>query len=117
VPVVKHITRVTIVGAESKLECDAGCGEDWSSRGTLAIAGQKLRERFGDKVKLEYRDLAGTKKDSWASAWHEEIKKKNLLLPLLLVDGQLRISGNFDLRQLVDVIEADMDIGGDNEQR
>jgi len=32
-------------------------------------------------------------------------------VPLLLVNGRLRIAGQFDVRQIVDAIEAEMEIG------
>ncbi|MBA7696303.1 hypothetical protein ES703_104948 [subsurface metagenome] len=43
--------------------------------------------------------------------WKEVIKNKGLLLPLLLLNGKLRISGQFDIRQLLDTIEVEIEIG------
>jgi hypothetical protein len=31
---------------------------------------------------------------------------------LLVLNGHLRISGNFDIRQMLDVIETELEIGG-----
>ena len=42
--------------------------------------------------------------------WKDEIRNKNLLLPLLLVNGHLRISGPFDIRQLMDAIEFETEM-------
>jgi len=39
------------------------------------------------------------------------VRDRNLLLPLLLIDGEPRISGQFDLRQLLDAIEAALEMG------
>ncbi len=46
-----------------------------------------------------------------ALEWKEIIKNKNLSLPLLLVNGQPRVSGEFDIRQLLDAIEVEIEIG------
>jgi hypothetical protein len=35
---------------------------------------------------------------------------KDLSLPLLIIDGQTRISGQFDIRQLIDAINAEVEI-------
>lgn len=35
-----------------------------------------------------------------------KIAKENLPMPLLLVDGEVRIAGEFEIRQLIDAIEA-----------
>jgi len=44
--------------------------------------------------------------------WRGIIKKRNLLLPLLIINGDLRISGPFDMRQLMDIIEVETEIEG-----
>ncbi|MFC2056992.1 hypothetical protein ACFLTO_05460 [Chloroflexota bacterium] len=44
--------------------------------------------------------------------WSGVIKDRNLLLPLLLINGQLRISGRFDIRQLLDTIGIEIEMGG-----
>ena len=98
-----------LVGVREK--CDVGCGEDWSSPETLALAEQRIKDRFGDKIQLQYLDLSQTMPNHEALEWNEVIKNKNLSLPLLLINGQPRISGLFDIRQLLDTIEVEIEMG------
>ena len=107
----KDTIRITILDDTRKQECEAACGEDWSLPETLALANQRIKDRFGEKAQLEYLDLPGAKANQKTLEWKRLIKNKNLSLPLLLVNGELRISGRFDIRQLLDAVEADIEIG------
>jgi len=110
-PLVKDSIKITIVDDSRRQECDAGCGVDWSSPETIALASQRIKDRFGDKIQLVYLDLAKAKANRDTLEWNQEIKDKDLSLPLLLLNGKLRLSGQFDIRQLLDAIEAEMEIG------
>jgi len=90
-------------------ECDASCGEDWSSIDTVEIARQRVKERFGDEIRLEYLDLTKATTDQQASKWRKHIR--NLSVPVLLINGEPRIAGQFSIRQLLDAIEAEIEIG------
>ena len=103
--------RIIILNDNRKQECDAACGEDWSLPETIALASQRIKDRFGDRAKLEYIDLPGAPDNQQKLQWNRLIKKKNLSLPLLLVNGEPRISGQFDIRQLLDVVDAEIEIG------
>ena len=107
----KHTIHVTILDDSRQKECDADCGVDWSSGDAIALARQRFKERFGDEIQLAYFDLSTTTANRDAAEWHEVIKDKNLPLPLLLINGQPRISGQFDTRRLLDVIEAEIEMG------
>ena len=106
----KRRTQITIIDKSRQEKCNAGCGEDWSSPETLALARQRIKDRFGDEVQLKHLDLSETV-SNYAPEWNEVIKNKNLALPLLLINGEPRISGEFDMRQLLDAIEAEMEMG------
>ena len=103
--------HITILNDPRKQECDAACGEDWSQPETIALANQRIKDRFGEKVQLEYLDLPGAAANQQTAKWNRLIKSKNLSMPLLLVNGELRISGQFDIRQLLDVVDAEIEIG------
>lgn len=107
----KDTIHITILDDTRKQECDASCGEDWSLPETIALANQRIKDRFGEKVTLEYLDLPGATANQRTLEWDRIIKNKNLSLPLLLVNGELRISGQFDIRQLLDVVDAEIEIG------
>ena len=103
--------QLTILDDTRKQECDAACGEDWSLPETIALANQRIKDRFGNKVQLEYLDLSRDKAGHQTLEWSRAIRNKNLSLPLLLINGELRISGQFDIRQLLDAVDAEIEIG------
>ena len=106
----KNDIKITIVNDSRRKECGAECGTDWSSPEAIALASQRIKDRFGNRIQLAYLDLPEARDNPDALEWNKVIKNKNLLLPLLLLNGQLRISGQFDIRQLLDTIEAEIEI-------
>jgi disulfide oxidoreductase YuzD len=106
----ENTIQITILNDSRQEECEAGCGVDWSSLEATTLAIQRIKDRFGEEIQLEYLDLAKAKADDDIFKWNEEILKRNLSLPLLLLNNQVRISGPFDIRQLLDTIEAEIEI-------
>ncbi len=102
---------VEIVDDTSRRDCDADCGTDWSSPEMVALAGQQVGQRFGAAATVEYRDLAGDDLDAGQLEMKRNIRQQGLSVPLLLVNGHLRVAGQFDIRRIVDAIEAEMEIG------
>ena len=107
---IKHTIQVTIVDDSTGEKCDAHCGVDWSSTEAISLATKRIKDRFGNRIQLEYLDLAKSITNHHALELSQQVKDKNLYLPLLLIDGQPRISGPFDIRQLLDAIEAEVEI-------
>jgi len=107
----KASIEINIIDESDRRDCDAACGTDWSSPDALALATRQVRERFGGGARLEYLDLSRSTRDRQAREWRHAIREKNLSVPLLLINGRLRIAGQFDIRQLVDAVEAEMEIG------
>jgi disulfide oxidoreductase YuzD len=110
-PLSENTVQITIINDSRRVECEVGCGTDWSSPDALALASQRTRERFGEEIKPVYIDLAEDTSSQDALKWSKEISEKDLSLPLLLVNGQVRISGQFDIRQLLDTVEVVIEIG------
>ena len=109
-PLIKHTIQITIVDDSKGEKCDAHCGVDWSSIEAIALTNQRIKDRFGDKIQLKYLDLAKPVTNRRTLELNQEVRNKNLSLPLLLINGQPRISGQFDIRQLLDAIEAEVEI-------
>ena len=107
---VRHTIQITIVDDSKGERCDAHCGVDWSSAEAIALADERIKDRFGGKIKLECLNLSAPMTTRRALELNRQIRNKNLSLPLLLINGQPRISGQFDLRQLLDAIDAEMEI-------
>jgi hypothetical protein len=92
--------HIQIVGNNQQLLCQSGCNNDWSQPNEQTKARMHLQERFGDHIKLDYLDM----KDI------DMHYKKEKQFPLLVVDGHVRLSGQFDMRQLVEIIEAQLEL-------
>jgi len=54
-------------------------------------------------------DLVKNEITSHALEPKQTIRTENLVLPPLIIDGRIRISGEFDIRHLLDAIEAEME--------
>lgn len=109
----EHTIRVTIVDDSKGEKCDVGCGVDWSSEEDMALAEQRIKDRFGGTVRLEYLDRSRPSDSDHASELISGIGDEGLSFPLLLVNGEARISGQFDIRRLLDVIEAETELSHD----
>ena len=108
----KKPVQVTIINDPLyRQECDVSCGTDWSSMKVLEMARQQVNEKFGEDIHLTYMDIAADSEDEGIIHWIETIKSKNLGVPLLIINGQIRIAGNFDIRQMIDVIEVEREMG------
>ncbi len=100
--------KVIIVNHSGIVHCQVGCGLDWSQPGNLKLAEERLQARYGTEVQLEYRDLARTGKVfSEAGEAEEEAR-----FPRLLINGKMKIAGDFDLRMLLDAVEVEAEIEG-----
>ncbi len=100
--------QATIVADSRFKACTIECGVDWSTAGAVDLAKLSIKERFGDRAQLEYVDLPQARD----SQRIQELKPKiqDLPLPVLLLNGHPRIYGEFDIRRLLDVIQAEMEI-------
>jgi len=100
--------RVTIIyNSKSKSEeCDAYCGVDWASPEAATVVSQRVKERFGDRIQMEYLDLS--EPNRLAVKLKPAIERESLL-PSLVIGGRTRISGQFDIRHLLDAIEVEIE--------
>lgn len=99
--------KMIIVDDSKSGACPAGCGADWSSPEAISAARQAIRDRFGDNVKLEYLEFSSTADSKIVR--HIRSQVRGMPFPVLLANGHPRIAGEFDTRQLMDVIEADLE--------
>ena len=109
-PLIKHTIQVTIIDDSKGEKCDTHCGVDWSSVEAITLASQRIKDGFGDKIQLEYLDLSKPVANRHALELFQGIKNKDLSLPLLLINGNPRISGQFDIRLLLDAISAELEL-------
>jgi hypothetical protein len=109
-PLIKPAIQITIVDDSKSERCDAHCGMDWSSTESIALINQRIKDRFGGKVQVEYLDLSKPTTNQHALEFNQISKNKNTPLPLLIINGQPRISGQFDVRMLLDAIDTEIEI-------
>lgn len=98
-----------IIIADSRFKtCVAECGVDWSAAGSVTLAKLRIKEQFGDRAQLNYIDLP----KATDSQRIQELKTiiQGLPLPVLLINDHPRIYGEFDMRRMLDVIQAEMEI-------
>lgn len=107
----KSAVEINIIDDTSRRDCDINCGTDWSSPEAVILASQQIKSRFDKEVRLEYIDLSRTTLDDQAVQWHRTIRERGLSVPLLLINGHLRVAGQFDTRQIIDAVEAEMELG------
>ena len=106
----KQTIQTVIIGNSKGEKCDARYGIDWSSAEVIARAREQIKDRFGDGIQLEYLDLAEATLDHPALEGNQVIMNKSLPLPLLLINGEPIITGEFDIRLLMDAIDTEMEI-------
>ena len=106
----KHDIQIIIADDSKVRRCDADCGVDWSSPEVTNLAEQQVEARFGNRVELEYLDLSKPSNVQRALELQQMVGDEDLLLPLLLINGKPRISGQFDFRMLLDAIDAEVEI-------
>lgn len=105
---VKARIQVIILDNSKGQKCMADCGIDWSASEVLALARQRLQDRFGDRVDLDYLDLAKPAANRHPLELSPEIR--NMPSPVLLINGKAVIAGLFDIRQLLDTTQAEIEL-------
>lgn len=106
--------RVTVLDDPGRPPCEARCGLDLSSAEVRSAIAQALQQRFGSRVELRYAALSEGGADGALppaggdepDGVRERLSRGELVLPLLLINGRPRISGYFDLRSLLEAVQA-----------
>lgn len=109
-PLIKQAIQIVIIDDSKVKQCDVNCGVDWSSAEAVTLVNQRIKDRFGDDVRLKYLDLSKPVTDERALELQQKIRNGDLSLPLLVINGAPRISGQFDIRMLLDAIDAEIEI-------
>jgi disulfide oxidoreductase YuzD len=110
-PLSKNIIEIMVLDDTGRHDCSACVEIDWSLPDSIALAYQRIKDRFNASLKLEYIDLSKGTANQQALKWSQAIRERNLSVPLLLINGELRISGQFSIRQLLDAIETVIEMG------
>jgi hypothetical protein len=81
--------------------CQTECGANWSHPDVRARAKIDLRQRFGNYIRLDYINMSGS-----ANQYSKETS-----YPLLIINGCIRLTGQFDMRQLMEIVETQLEVG------
>lgn len=102
--------RVTVLEDRAQGKpCAEGCGTDWLLAENQKLALDMVSRNFGEGVELGFINLAEAPQGY--PQLRERLKAEELLLPLLLINDEVKISGYFDLRMLRDMIEVAREVG------
>ena len=102
--------KVTIIDDAGADKCDGHCGLEFSSPQVIEEVTELLGNIYGETVQLEYLDLSGPLATRLYPEMVERVRIEGLPLPLLLVNGNLRVSGYFDIHLLKSVIQAELEM-------
>lgn len=102
---------ITIYHDGSQEQCAGRCGMDCSRPEDQRLIAQRLAVAFGERVKVEFVDLGANPERGREVL--DQVRRGELMLPLVAVNGKLRLSGYFEVRQLQDAIQVEMEMSGD----
>ena len=102
--------RVTIYDDSTSEHC-SHCGIEWSSKEAIQFVTERLREKYGDSVILEYLDLAEPSTHRQNQEVIHKINQQGLALPVVALNGVLKLCGNVEYRMIVEAIETLKEIG------
>jgi hypothetical protein len=105
------VLRVVIVNNTGSIHCQVGCGWDWSQPEHLKLAEECLLDRYGAEVQVEYIDLIHSGGLPPAGCQTEETEEEETRFPRLLINGKMKIAGDFDMRMLLDAVEVVAEMG------
>ena len=70
------------------------------------MVAQHLRRRYGDAVRVEYYDLADDLSRGKFPEIARIIEEQDLPVPLVAIDGVLKMAGGIDFWAIAELIEA-----------
>ena len=94
-------THIEIISDGRQSLCQSECSTDWSQPEVQTKVKIDLQERYGDRIRLDFIDTRHRDKQY----------SKETSCPLLIVDRHIRLSGQFDMRQLLNIVETQLEIG------
>jgi len=93
-------------------ECTAECEFPWRPQEVAAITAAELRQRLGEEVDVEFIDLGQVRPGGPYGEIIAQGRAKPYLLPLVAINGVLRLSGGLDTRRIIQVIDTLREVEG-----
>lgn len=101
--------RVTIFDHSKEEHCSGYCGVAWSLE-EIAFVTEHLKRKYGDGVEVEYIDLARSEAPPEII---DRVRTYNLPLPVVAINGVLKLSGCVEYRAIMEAIEAQREVIGE----
>ncbi len=95
--------HIIILDKKEPDACCAGCGLDWSAPSNLLLAEERVKSRFNRAADAIYYDVTGG-----VPRGLDQFKDR--VMPSLIINGHLRISGQFDMRMLLEAVDTEIEI-------
>lgn len=99
--------RVTIFDHTTQEHCSVHCGVE-RMQDEVAFIAEHLKNRYGEGVEVEYIDLAHSPQNDEV---RDRIGAQNLPLPVVAINGVLKLAGSLQYRIIADAIEALLEAG------
>ena len=103
--------NVLVLHDRAQEACDVACGMDWSLADNRRQAAERLKERFGSNAEVRYVDLSDPNAPAEYHELLDKVRREKLPTPMLVINGKVRISGYFDIRMMVEMADAGMEMG------
>ncbi|MDP2719172.1 MAG: hypothetical protein Q8P44_04980 [Dehalococcoidia bacterium] len=101
--------QVTILINSANPWCESDCAINWSKGEEQTAAISRAKQRFGDDVLLEFIDVADNPDLPRVILLARGTATREMPFSTLMINGETRISGPFDTRMLMDMIETEQD--------
>ena len=88
--------QIKIFDSDCNTLCQTKCGTNWSRRDTRIEVTKELKERYGNGINIEYTKVEVHDSDKGA---------------MLTINGHIRLTGQFDKLQLIEIIETELELG------
>lgn len=97
--------RVSILDDSRASSCTIACNEE-----TLEFIQEHLKLRYASEVEFEYLDLAQSISGSSGQALAERAKAEGVPLPLVIINGVVRLAGPLELRRILEAIDTEREV-------
>jgi len=110
VPPTTTMDVVVLEHREMGKPCTEGCGMDWLVEENQKLAHELVEQGFGSSVSLRFVNLAEPGAEAAYRSLVEHVRAEGIVLPVLIINGEVKIAGYFDLRMLNEMIDATSDL-------
>lgn len=98
--------RLAILNDTSRRDGCTFCYGTWSTPEDIMFIVDRLQERYGQHVAVQYVDVARDQPNQDDARLVELAREQGLPLPIVAIDGSIKLIGAADYRVIAEAIEA-----------